>query len=76
MDTVTEITKPSLECRAVVLGNKASIRANTSIASNGSPLSRGVDERNVDVRVSIEVVGLTRLCVGVEEKVNAASLLQ
>jgi hypothetical protein len=76
MDTVTEITKPSLEGRAVVLGNKTAICADTSITSNGSPLSGGVDERNVDVRVSIEVVGLARLGVGVEEKVDTSSLLQ
>lgn len=76
MDTVAEVTEPSLEGWGVVLSNKAAICANAGIASNRSPLSRGIDEGNVDMRVSIEVVGLAGLGVGVEEKVNASGLLR
>ncbi|KAI6759749.1 hypothetical protein HG530_010429 [Fusarium avenaceum] len=76
VDTVAEVTEPSLEGWGVVLSNKAAICANAGIASNRSPLSRGIDEGNVDMRVSIEVVGLAGLGVGVEEKVNASGLLR
>lgn len=76
MDAVTEVAKPSLEGWAVVLSNKAAVCADAGVSSDRSPLSRGVDEGNVDMRVSIEVVGLARLGVGVEKKVNASSLLR
>jgi len=76
VNAVAKVTKPSLEGWAVVLSNKAAICADAGVSSDGSPLSRSVDEGNVDVRVSIEIVGLARLSVGVEEKVNASSLLQ
>lgn len=76
MDAVTKVAEPSLESWAVVLSNKAAVCANAGVSSDRGPLSGGVDERNVDMRVSIEVVSLARLGVGVEEKVNASGLLQ
>jgi hypothetical protein len=76
MDAIAEVAEPSLEGWAVVLSNEATICADAGVSSDRSPLSGGVDERNVDMRVSIEVVGLARLSVGVEEKVNASSLLR
>ena len=76
MNAVAKVTEPRLEGWAVVLSNKAAICADAGVSGDGSPLSRSVDEGNVDVRVSIEIVGLARLSVGVEEKVNASSLLQ
>jgi hypothetical protein len=45
------------------------------MARDGSPLSRVVDEANVDRRVLLEVISLTRLGVGVEEEVKAVTLL-
>ena len=59
-----------------MLGDQAAVGINGGSSSDGSPLSRGVDKGDVDVRVGGEVVSLARLGVGVEEQVNASSLLK
>jgi hypothetical protein len=72
---VTEITKPGLQCGSIVLGDQAAVGVNGGSSSDGSPLSRGVDEGDVDMGVGGEVVSLARLGVSVEEQVNASGLL-
>lgn len=67
MHAIAEITEPGLQGGSIVLGHQAAVGINGGSSSDGSPLSRGVDKGDVDVRVGGEVVSLARLGVGVEE---------
>lgn len=58
-----------------MLLDERTIRLDACGSADRSPLAGVVEERDVDVRISVEIVRLARLAVGVEEKVDAASLL-
>lgn len=72
---VTEVTDPCLESGRVVLVDDAAVSLDASLAGKGSPFAGVVQEAEVDVRVGLEVIGLARLGVGVEDEVNAVALL-
>jgi hypothetical protein len=73
---VTEVANPCLQSGRVVLADNLTVCLDACVARDGCPLARGVDEANVDGRLVLDVVGLARLGVGVEEEVKAVSLLQ
>ena len=75
VDPVLQVAEPRLELRAVVLLDQLAVRDDAGDAADRGPLARGVDERDVDVRVLGEVVRLARLVVAVEEQVDATVLL-
>jgi hypothetical protein len=58
-----------------VLLNNSAVCLNGRFARDGRPLPGVVDETNVDGRVFLEVVGLARLGIGVEEDVEAVCFL-
>jgi hypothetical protein len=58
----------------MLLDNSA-VSLNGGLAGDGRPLAGVGDEANVDRGVLLEVVGLARLGVGVEEEVEAISFL-
>jgi hypothetical protein len=58
-----------------VLLDHSAVGLNGSFAGDGGPLARVVDEADVDGGVLLEVVGLARLGVGVEEQIEAVCLL-
>jgi hypothetical protein len=72
---ITEISNPRLQRWRVVLLDNSAVGLNGSLSGDGRPLAGAVDEANVDRRVLLEVVGLARLGVGVEEEVEAVSFL-
>lgn len=74
--SVAEVTQPGLESWAVVLFDEVAVGDDVGAAGDGSPLARGVGERDVDAGVLVDVVRLARLGVGVEEKINATSFLR
>jgi hypothetical protein len=76
MRAVTEIADPGLERGRVVLPHNLAICLDGSVAGDGSPLARVVDEAEVDGLVLLEVVCLARLGVGVEEEIEAVALLR
>lgn len=51
MLAVPEVTEPCLERLVVMLLDERPVCDDACLAGDGSPLSSGVDERNVDVRV-------------------------
>jgi hypothetical protein len=59
-----------------VLPNDLTICLDGGMAGDGSPLAGVVDEAEVNGLVGLEVVGLSRLGVGVEEEIEAITLLQ
>lgn len=63
MLAVAQISEPCLQGGAVVLLDHLPVRLDVRIASDGGPLARRVDERDVDVRVRGELVRLVRLGV-------------
>lgn len=72
---VTEIADPSLKCGRVMLLHNGAIGLDGGFAGDGCPLAAVVDEANVDGLVLLQVIGLARLGVGVEEKVKALRFL-
>jgi hypothetical protein len=42
---------------------------------DGCPFAGAVEEGDIDVRVRLDIVGLARLSVGVEDQVNTAVFL-
>jgi hypothetical protein len=58
----------------VLLDNSA-VSLDGGMAGDRRPLARIGDEANVDGCILLEVVGLARLGVGVEEEVEAVSFL-
>jgi hypothetical protein len=73
---IAEITQPCLERRAIMLLDERTVRDDARLPGDGSPLSRSVGEGDVDVGIARQVIGLARLGVRVEEKVDAAGLLE
>ena len=59
----------------VVFLDHGAVRDDVGSAGDGSPFTAGVQEGHVDVGVALDVVGLARLGVGVEEDVDAAGFL-
>ena len=72
---VTEITHPRLERGAVVLLDGGAVGEDLGRAGDGGPFAGGVEEGDVDGRVLVEIVSLAGLGIGVEEEVDATSLL-
>lgn len=75
MLAITEVTDPSLQCWRVVLLDDSAVGLDGSLAGDRCPLARVVDESNVDGSVLLQVVGLARLGVGVEQDVKSVCLL-
>lgn len=72
---ITKITEPGLESGRVVLSDLLSVGLKRGLAGDGCPFARRIEESEVDVRVRFEIIGLARLGVGVEDKINAIALL-
>lgn len=72
---VTEVTQPGLEAGGVVLADLLAVGLNGGNTGDGSPLAGGLEEGQVDVIVRLEVIGLARLAVGVEDEVDTVALL-
>lgn len=72
---VAEVAHPRLEARAVVLLDHAAVRLDRGLARDRGPLTRAVDEANVNLGVALELVRLIGLGVGEEEQVSAIGLL-
>ena len=73
---VTEVAEPRLEGGGVVLLDARAVGLNGSGAGDAGPLAGVVEEGEVDFGVLLEVVGLARLGVGVEDEVDAVVLLR
>lgn len=73
--TITEISDPGLQTGGVILADLLAVGLDGDPAGDGGPLAGGVVEGKVDVGVVLEVVGLARLGVGVEKKVDVVILL-
>ena len=73
---IFQIAEPCLQGRGVVLADGVSVRDDVSFARNGGPFTGRVKEGNVDLGIGFQVVGFAGLGVGVEEKVEAATLLE
>jgi hypothetical protein len=72
---ITKITKPGLQPRGVVLLDNSAVSLDSGMTRDGRPLAGAGNETNVDRRILLEVVGLARLGVGVEEEIKAVSFL-
>ena len=75
MLAVLEIPQPSFQCWCIVFANGFAVRDDGGFTRNGGPFAAGIEEGNIDFGVVIEIVGLARFGVGVEEEVNAATFL-
>ena len=76
VDAVAQVAEPGLELGAVVLLDQVAIGYDGGSAADRGPVARGaVEERDVDVLVRLEVIGLAGLRIGVEEEVDAAVFL-
>jgi hypothetical protein len=75
VDAVPQVAQPRPEVLAVMLLDERPVRDDVGLAADRRPLSRAVEEADVDVRVAREVVRLAGLGVCVEEEVNAAGFL-
>jgi len=73
--SVAEVSDPRLERGAVVLVDLFAVGDDGSGAGDGGPVAGRGEESDVDVRVVLEVVGLSGLGVGVEDEVDAVTLL-
>lgn len=73
---VTEVAKPGLQGRRIVLLDAGTVGLDGSGAGDAGPLAGVVEEGEVDVGVLLEVVGLAGLGVGVEDEVDAVVLLR
>ena len=73
--SVTEVSNPRLERGAVVLMHLLTVGDDGSGAGDRGPLAGRGEEGDVDVGVVLEVVGLAGLGVGVEDEVDAVTLL-
>lgn len=75
MLAITKIAEPGFQRGRVVLLDDVAVNFDGCMSRNRCPLARVVDEANVDRRVGLEIVGLSGLGVGMEEKVEAITLL-
>lgn len=75
MLAVAEIAEPGLESGRVVLSNLLAVGLERGLAGDGCPLARRVEECKVDVVVRLEIIGLARLRVRVEDEVDTVTLL-
>lgn len=72
---VAEIAHPRAQSWAVVLLDQPAVCFDARRTRDRSPLSRGVEEGDVDVGVALQLVRLVGLGVGEEEIIDAVALL-
>lgn len=75
MHPVPQISQPGLEACGIVFMNNGSVRDHGRFPGNRSPFSCGVEEGNIHCRVGMEIVGFSRLGVGMEYIVDTAAFL-
>ena len=75
MFAVAKIADPGFEHGRVMLAHRFTVVDDLGGAADGSPLTRRVQERDVDVRIGLQLVRLPRLGVGVEDEVDVVFLL-
>lgn len=75
MFSVSKVTQPSLQRWRVVFADHSSICYDGSVTREGCPLSSSIIEGHIDGGVGFEVIGLSGLGVGVEDKINASVFL-
>jgi hypothetical protein len=73
---ITEVAEPCLKRRRVVFLDAGAVGLDGSGAGNAGPLAAVVEEGEVNFGVFLEVIGLARLGVGVEDEVDAVVLLR
>jgi hypothetical protein len=76
MDTVSQIPQPGLQVLTVVLADERSVRDDVGCAADRSPLPRGVEKTDVDVRITVKVVCLAGFSIGMEKEIDAAVFLR
>jgi hypothetical protein len=74
--SIAKVAEPRLERGRVVLLDARAVGLDGSGAGDAGPLAGVVEEGEVDLGVLLEVVGLARLGVGVEDEVDAVVLLR
>ena len=75
MDAVAQVSQPSLEVLAVMLLDERPVGDHIGCAAHRCPVTRVVEEADVDVRIAGNVNRLARLGVCVEQEVDAAAFL-
>ena len=75
MCTILEISEPGLQSWGVVFLDHVAGSEDRGGAGNRCPFAGGIEEGDVDVRVGIDVAGLARFGVGVEDEVDAVIFL-
>ena len=76
MFAVAKIADPGFESGRVMLADRLTVVDDLGGAADGSPLTRWVQERDIDVRIGLQLVRLPRLGVGVEDEVDVVFLLR
>jgi hypothetical protein len=74
--TITQVAEPCLQSGRIIFLDGGAVGEDAGFAGDGGPLAAVVEEGDVDGGVGGDVVGLTRLGVGVEDQVDAAEFLQ
>jgi len=72
---VAEVTKPGLQRWTVGLLDEVPVGNYAGLAGYGGPVAGAIDEGDVDMRVTRDLVRLVRLSIGVEKKVNTTGFL-
>lgn len=72
---ISKVAEPGLESGTVGLLDELAVRNDAGLARDRGPVARRVVEGDVGVRVAGDFVRLVRLCVCVEEEVDATRLL-
>lgn len=76
MGTIAEITQPRFKCLGIIFLDGFPVSYNARGARDGSPFARRVEERDVNMRVGLEVIGFAGFRVGVEDEIDTAILLR
>jgi hypothetical protein len=74
MLSITKISQPNFEGWRVVLLDHKTVSDDLRSAGYRGPFARAVEERNIDVRIGLNIISLARLSVCVEDEVNAVFL--
>jgi len=75
MLAVTKVAEPCLQGRRVVLADDIAVGLDGCMTRYGCPLARIVNEAHVNRSVFLQIIGFSRLGVGVEKDIEAVSFL-
>jgi len=72
---VSQIAQPGFQRLSIVFADNLAVGNDLGFTRDGSPFAGRVQERDVDLGVGFQIVGLAGLGVGVEEEIKATAFL-